>query len=345
MRWSLAAALAVAGFAVPVFCGTLPPEFVAAERALLEGTIGSLHDSKDPARTARESLNHLRGRLVEQGLEPALARAVGGDLPVLTPEDEKAFAGEDLTEAAKLEYSEERARHALRAAQRRLETWQRQSAESAPEVPADAAPRLRQIMRDPAFDPGTQRAGALEQRTEALRRFIMSFLLGIARVLTAHPAVLRVIVFAGLALALFVFLRLLIRRLSAPARLPHIEAGHAPAAGSHGPAAEALLARARAEIAAGRLAQGLALLQAAVVSALRARGLLPEEPGLTDRELLGALASGPDPALADEFRPLVSLHDHAVYAARAPEAGAVRAALEAAADLVGHRSAQAGTAS
>ena len=77
-----------------------------------------------------------------------------------------------------------------------------------------------------------------------------------------------------------------------------------------------MLARASAEARAGRRIEALKLLVLAATLALRTRGSLPDEPGLTDLEGLRILEQSAPEEMRSDFRELARLHDRGVYGGR-----------------------------
>lgn len=95
-----------------------------------------------------------------------------------------------------------------------------------------------------------------------------------------------------------------------------------------------LIALARREAAAGRGLEALRYLVHGVVVSLRFRGLLPDEPGLTDLEGVRLLGESSEDELQRSFRELVELHDRGVYGGRGVPAAAVARAIELARRIV-----------
>jgi len=275
--------------------------------------------ASDSADLTRRSLDGVRERLVEGGMEEDLAR-------VLTAGPHGV--GEDQ--------ARQRSPRALEIARRRLEAFAKAASRADPAVPEGARPRLLRILEDPVFKTMAAGASLFERLIDGLNRFFLHLLERVVDFLGSYPRFVDWIVLAMIVGALVAAAARLaastLRRDRPGARTPPLAAEAETAALD----AEDVLDRARAYAASGGLSRALRLLEMAAVMALRARGDLPRQPGLTDLEGVRLLRERAAPELRSAFERLTALHDRLVYGGRRVETEAVNEAAILAEDIV-HR--------
>ncbi|ANM31469.1 hypothetical protein ABI59_20715 [Acidobacteria bacterium Mor1] len=203
---------------------------------------------------------------------------------------------------------------ALRRAQRRIERYAQAGRGAGRELPEGSTGRLARILDDPQFVDEPEGVGTMERLSRRLMEWIGGL---IGRVFSLFGGgTVTVLLLLALSIfvvvAAFVLLRWLMRLDPAPIQqLPYREGHHQTLALDATP--QAMLEAARGELTAGRLIEALRLVERAAIGALKSRGLLPREPGLTDRESLRELRDGAAPDLRAALTELVSIHERFVY--------------------------------
>lgn len=260
--------------------------------------------SMEPAEV-RQILGKLERRLIQAGIDPSLARALA-TAPV-------AGVDEDPQGAV---------RHTLS----RLRRFAASCARPGPAEREEAENVLDEVLADPVFDRTPREANALQRALHRMGEWFQRWF-GVAGNIAAANW--------RLAMALMIVLLLLIvvmvvRQFAAWSRQARFSpsSGSVNLMGAPAPDLPDLVSAARSFAAAGRGLEALRLLVRASVEALRARALLPEEPGLTDLEgvrILGRTAAGPVHA---SFRELVQFHDRSVYGGAGVGSEVVERAIE-----------------
>jgi hypothetical protein len=270
---------------------------------------------EEAATTVRETLDELRDRLVETGFDEPLARA-------LTSTTISGPEGEPAPQPAR----------ALRHVGARLQRFGEACSGSAPAARPAARAALEEILDDPVFVSTPPEATPLQRLTSRVRKWLGGVFGAMARVAAANTVVV-LVVLGILLVAAVAFILSQVVRWSRP-RKSRDAARRLRVETSRSSSLPDLLALARREAAAGRGLEALRLLVHGVVVSLRFRGLLPDEPGLTDLEGVRVLGESSADELHRDFRDLVELHDRGVYGGRGAPAGAVERAIELAQQIV-----------
>jgi hypothetical protein len=197
----------------------------------------------------------------------------------------------------------------------------------------DARARLEAILAQPMFRKTVAEPGPLERLRYWIYRQFSRIFRFVSSVVAAN-AWLVVGLFALVFTAAIVAIGVLISRSvrsgrawssgEGPGRPEQVSADPLPK----------LLARARAEAGSGRGVEALRLLVTAATLALRMRGTLPAEPGLTDREGTRILEKSAPAEVGGDFRDLAELHDRGVYGGKGADRAIVDRALELAGRIV-----------
>jgi len=286
-----------------------------AEAARLEAKIDRVADADAALRDdmTRGILNESRERLIEAGLGEPLARAL---VPYASEED--------IPPVVRLR------RH--RGKLLRLAD----AAERAPSgVSGESRERLESILDQPMFVDSAPEAGVLQRVQHWIRNKVFGLLNLVSNIVSANPAL--AIVLFSLVLAGAVFgIGVLIARSVGSRAGPSASEEFVISEPATPDVLPTVLARARAEARAGRRIKALELLVLAATLALRARGSLPDEPGLTDREGLRILEDSGPAEVRSDFRELTRLHESGVYGGQGVDDPLVELASRLAGRLVSH---------
>jgi len=313
---ALASLLAAVSWAGPA--PTPDPATAAHEAATwLEERMAELREGppSSAGRRARELLAELRETLVEAGLDEPLARAL---VPVASS------SGDDpLGPLA-----------SLGRARSRLESFAEASRRPTSRHDPEASRQLSDILNDPIFLAAPPEASMTQRLGARLRSFFGRVFGAFARLTAANPvlalALFVLVVGAALAALSIIALRLLQSRRRY--REPRPDARTFTPDGSRSPE---LMERARGAVSAGLRLEALRLLTRAAVVALRTRGELPDEPGLTALESARILESREaPPALRRDFDGLVAIHDRGVYGGTGADGPALEQAMAMAERLI-----------
>jgi hypothetical protein len=264
---------------------------------------------------ARQTIHDIDERLVAEGMPGSLAEAFEPSL------ERDTTLGREI--------------HVLDAAKQHLNAFARAASRPLRPVPPRARAEMERILQDPIFDVEARKPNALERLAARLREILFDLFSSFLETASSHATLIIVIVGAIIAAALLVFVRKLGRILRAGARpvslsRTHIGAGHV--AERVDPLA--LIAQARASAAEGRERAAMKLLSMASVIALRERGEIPADPGLTDLEAVRWLADRGRVEIHTPFERLSTLHDGIVFGGREAATGALEDALRLAHLLV-----------
>lgn len=293
-----ALAIGLAALCAPAWAADPTANASAAARAAtwLEGRTAAIHASPpdESGRLARATIQELRGRLEAEGLDPPLAVALS---PV---PGTGASTGREI--------------HLLERAAKRLRAFARSSARPLPPVPAGARSEMERILQDPVFDLKPENAGHLARVTATLRRFLFEVVSSVVEAASSHARLVMALVVTIMAAALLLFVMKLVRALRSHEAAPVRPSHPSHAAGAIDP--QALIAKAQESAAAGRGRAALKLLETASVLALRSRGDIPPDPGLTDLEAVGWLRQRGGSQIGASFERLSFLHDGIVYGGR-----------------------------
>jgi hypothetical protein len=280
----------------------------------LKGPIERTEGAEDDRREALvdETLSTLRRDLMAAGIDEPLVRA-------LVPGSRAADDESRIHPLAR-----------LRRQQRRLQRF----ADAVEKAPAagrgDARTRLEAILAQPLFRKAVSEPGPLDRLRYWASRWLARAFRFMSSAVRANPW-LAVGLFTLVVVAAIVAIGVLVSRsLRSGYTTPSREGPGRSELASADPL-PTLLARAREAARAGRGVEALKLLATAATLALRARGTLPDEPGLTDREGIRILATTAPAEVRDDFRDLAELHDRGVYGGK----GADRSIVERALGLVG----------
>ncbi len=210
--------------------------------------------------------------------------------------------------------TDEQPEAAMRRAQRRIARYADAGEREAPELPSGSRAALTRILEDEQFDVEADEADGLELLTRRLMEWIGRQVSAMLGFLGGGSSWFVILVLAILAVTLlFGVLRWLALRSGTPSRTIHFqESRHQSLLADATP--RRLLEAARDELAGSRLLAAMRLVERAAISALQQRGLLPRNPGLTDRESLAALRDDGESELRQSLDELVSIHERAVYA-------------------------------
>ena len=203
---------------------------------------------------------------------------------------------------------------ALRRAQRRIAHYAEAGQRVLREVPEGGAGDLARILDDPQFEAEPEEVSTMERFSRKLMEWIGSAAVGVFSIFSGGMALYLLILLVSTFVIVIAFflLRWLMRMDRTPDRqLPYREGHHQALDLDATP--QAMLEAARKELSAGRLVEALCLVERAAIVALKNRGLLPREPGLTDRESLRELRDGAAPDLRAALTELVSIHERFVY--------------------------------
>jgi len=283
----------------------------------LEGRMAELREGPESSagRRARELLAELRETLVTAGIDEPLARAL---VPVASSSDDDQYG--PLA--------------SLGRARSRLESFAEASRRPTSRHDPEASRRLSEILNDPLFLAAPPEASLTQRLGARLRAFFGRVFGAFARLTAANPvlalALFALVVGAALAALIIIALRLLQSRRRY--REPRPEARLSTPDGSRLPE---LMEHARGAASAGLRLEALRLLTRATVVALRTRGDLPDEPGLTALESARILESRQaPPALRRDFDRLVAIHDRGVYGGTGADDPALEEALAMAERLI-----------
>jgi len=318
IRPSTALALLVAAASWAEASPAPDPATAAHEAAAwLQGRMAELREVplSSADRRARELLAELRETLVEAGLEEPLARAL---VPVASSSDD-----DPLGPVA-----------SLGRARSRLASFAEASRRPTSRHDPEASRQLSDILNDPVFLAAPPEASWMQRLGARLRAFFGRVFGAFARLTAANAglalALFALVVGGALAALIIIALRLLQsrRRYREPRPDKHLatpEGGRLPE----------LMERARSAASTGFRLEALRLLTRAAVVALRTRGDLPDEPGLTALESARILESRQaPPALRRDFDGLVAIHDRGVYGGTGADGPALEEALAMAERLV-----------
>jgi hypothetical protein len=271
-------------------------------------------DEDRRAQIAEQALSELKQNLLQFGTDQALVQAL---VPQRGTDDDR-----ELHPLAQ-----------LRRQQRRLSRFAEAVAEN-PAYRADALTpssaetraRLTVILEEPMFRSTPVEAGPLERARHWLSSRWNKLMRTVSGVLEGNFW-LTLSLFGAVVIAALVGLGiLLVRTVGTGDDTSELRVFEEPVETSS-PELPALFARARAAAGAGREIEALKLILLAATTALRSRGELPRQPGLTDLEGLRILESGESVELRGDFGDLAALHDRGVYGGRGVDDAAIERAM------------------
>jgi hypothetical protein len=314
--------LSIVVAATTTTAGVAPTTFDAARAGLAE-KIEAAERAGDPLREelAERALSELREELTRAGVDRPLVQA-------LVPDPDAGHENQ-LHPLARLRRQERRLSHFVEAVERRDAT-----AEDTATLPVnDARRRVETILAQPMFRGEVAEPGPLQRARHWVHQRWRKLLNLISGVVEANSW-LALTLFGVVVLAALAALGVLIVRTLGPRSVvtpePRILEPLDPLAVN----LPDWLARARAEAEAGRCIEALKLLVLAATHALRSRGTLPDEPGLTDLEGLRILEATAPVELRGDFGDLTALHDRGVYGGQGADGAAVERAMRLARRII-----------